>query len=127
MQECPRVALANPGKTWGGTSGSAGGILTVIICDSKKSDVTKKASSETPLEELRRECDEANATAFLFEQKNGSWKVVPVEKFGTERYYFDGLVLANLLNRVTHCQSNDEQRAYLKDAGISIDGKPVGN
>ncbi|PCI28705.1 hypothetical protein COB52_03335 [Candidatus Kaiserbacteria bacterium] len=59
-------------------------------------------------------------TLFIFELKDGKWHSIPVEKLGTEYYLLDGFLAANFLNNIYRCDSNEDQRKYLTDAGIFI-------
>ena len=126
MERCPEVIVTSQNRNWCGTSSSRAGVLSVLIGDAKKEQKARPAlSGADAARDLRCECAEANAIAFLFEKKDGAWKAVPVEKFGTEPYLFDGVLVANMLSYVSCCKTDAEQQAYLKEAGVAIDGQLI--
>lgn len=126
--DSPRVIVTSPQHQWLGSSLEQQRPAVLAILVGKQ--VTRKTSSPRPNEDIasqiRRESREQDIVVLFFENSNGGWKDVPVEKIGTAPYQVSGVLTSNFFHMVRDCKDNNEQAEYLKTIGLAIDEQFVG-
>ena len=123
------VVVTSPDHKWMGSSlqRQQPPLLAVLVGKNiKHAEAPKGESGQEIYRRIQRQSIEEDVVVLLLEQQGGKWRDVSVKKLGTGPYKVSEALTINFGNAVRPCETEDEQRDFLKTIGLAVDNQFIG-
>ncbi len=123
------VTVTSPHHIWMGSclERRSPPLLTVLVGKKIEEETAPEdGADDDVVERIRRRSRKQDIVVLFFEQNDGVWKDIPVERQGIGPYKVSELLTINFFNAVRGCKTAEEQKELLKVLGLAIDDEFVG-